>query len=464
MINFPTSLDTLSNPTSTDLLENANPALDHDVQHSDANDAIEALEAKVGINGSAVTTSHDYKLSAVTGSAKALTSGTSTQSVTGLTLISPTLTLTGDATGDMYYRNSGGVLTRLPAGTDGQIISYSGGVPTTIANPAAADASTTVKGVVEEATLAETLARTATGGTSARLFVNPSTLTTVQTYDYAASSVGTDAYAITVTPAPIAYVAGQVFKFKADVANTGACTLNVNSLGAISIKKPDGNDTSTGDIIADQIIEVIYNGTNFQLISTLPSYTSSLNVPSSSPENRPFLTRELIIPPTSILGATITGTVTGGNVRTFLNSGATVSCSAIYELTSSSKTVILDFYAVINQNSTTFIGGVGLFGLDRFSTTTPARIDIVNNATDGFRFTTCDGSATTSTVITGVTAGNMNKYTIVKNGTSSVLLYVNGELKATHTTNLPTTTTLTLSIAAITTSLTIIRPVISIEL
>ena len=55
---FPTSLDTLTNPTSTDTL-NSPP---HDTQHADANDAIEALQAKVGADSSAVVTSHDYKI------------------------------------------------------------------------------------------------------------------------------------------------------------------------------------------------------------------------------------------------------------------------------------------------------------------------------------------------------------------------------------------------------------------
>lgn len=54
--NFPTSLDTLTNPTSTDGLNNPS----HSSQHANANDAIEALEAKVGVNSSAVTTSLDY--------------------------------------------------------------------------------------------------------------------------------------------------------------------------------------------------------------------------------------------------------------------------------------------------------------------------------------------------------------------------------------------------------------------
>lgn len=269
MSNFPTSLDTFTNPTGTDLLENSNSALDHDLQHSNANDAIEALEAKVGINSSAVTTSHDYKLSAVTGTEKALTSGTSTQTVTGLTLTNAKITNGSDATGDMYYRNASGVLTRLPIGTSGQILNVDSGttLPTWVANPSGSDASTTVKGVVELATLAETLSKTSTGGTGAKLVVTPDNLNSTLVYDYAADSVGTDSYAITLTPAPTAYVTGQRFTFKAGTANTGACTLNVNSLGAKTIKKQYNLDLSTGDILANQIVEVVYDGTNMQLVS-----------------------------------------------------------------------------------------------------------------------------------------------------------------------------------------------------
>jgi hypothetical protein len=48
MANFPTSLDTLTNPTSGNTLDSPS----HSVQHSDANDILEALEAKVGIGTS----------------------------------------------------------------------------------------------------------------------------------------------------------------------------------------------------------------------------------------------------------------------------------------------------------------------------------------------------------------------------------------------------------------------------
>jgi microcystin-dependent protein len=56
--NFPASLDSLGNPSSGDTLN----APSHSTQHANANDAIEVLEAKVGVDNSAVTTSLDYKV------------------------------------------------------------------------------------------------------------------------------------------------------------------------------------------------------------------------------------------------------------------------------------------------------------------------------------------------------------------------------------------------------------------
>lgn len=57
--NFPSSLDTLTNPTPTTSMSGS---LSHAGQHSDVNDAVEALQAKVGADSSAVTSSHDYKI------------------------------------------------------------------------------------------------------------------------------------------------------------------------------------------------------------------------------------------------------------------------------------------------------------------------------------------------------------------------------------------------------------------
>jgi len=54
--NFPTSLDALTNPTSSDSLSSPS----HSAQHANVNDAVEALQVKVGIDSSADTSSHDY--------------------------------------------------------------------------------------------------------------------------------------------------------------------------------------------------------------------------------------------------------------------------------------------------------------------------------------------------------------------------------------------------------------------
>ena len=55
---FPTGLDSLTNPAGTNKLNSPS----HASQHTNSNDAIEAIEAKVGINSSAVATSIDYKI------------------------------------------------------------------------------------------------------------------------------------------------------------------------------------------------------------------------------------------------------------------------------------------------------------------------------------------------------------------------------------------------------------------
>ena len=60
-VNYPETLDTFTNPASNSSV--ANPS--HAQQHSDANDAIEALQQKVGVDNSTVTTSLDYRVAAL---------------------------------------------------------------------------------------------------------------------------------------------------------------------------------------------------------------------------------------------------------------------------------------------------------------------------------------------------------------------------------------------------------------
>jgi len=98
---------------------------------------------------------------------------------------------------------------------------------------------------------------------------------------YAADAGANDTYAITLSPAPTAYTAGMVVNFKANTANTGAATLNVNALGAKTIKKLNDQDLATGDIEASQIVSVIYDGTNFQMQSQIAADASTVTTSSS---------------------------------------------------------------------------------------------------------------------------------------------------------------------------------------
>ena len=60
MTNFPVSLDQFNNPTSS-TKTNA-PGFDHAEQHTHANDAIEALQSKIGIDQSLDEESIDFKI------------------------------------------------------------------------------------------------------------------------------------------------------------------------------------------------------------------------------------------------------------------------------------------------------------------------------------------------------------------------------------------------------------------
>ena len=60
---FPNGLDDFLNPSpTTQLPGSGNPRLKHSTQHQDINDSVEAVEAQVGVTGSTVATSMEYRL------------------------------------------------------------------------------------------------------------------------------------------------------------------------------------------------------------------------------------------------------------------------------------------------------------------------------------------------------------------------------------------------------------------
>lgn len=171
--NYPTAIDAFVNPTAS----SDEVLIPHATQHQNHNDSVTALETKVGVNGSAVTTTHDYKLNEVTGVDKAV-GKTATQTLTNKTLTTPILNTGTDAVGDVYVRNTGGTITKVAPTIAGDVLTSTGvgSIPSFQTPTSVVNASTTVKGVVEIATVAEINAGTAVGATGAVLAVSPDNL------------------------------------------------------------------------------------------------------------------------------------------------------------------------------------------------------------------------------------------------------------------------------------------------
>ena len=142
--------------------------------------------------------------------------------------------------------------TTNPMSAIGQLIyGGTGGTPTALAAHTAATKrflTTTGSGTAGQAPSWGVIAATDLGG-------------------IAGTAAGTDTYTLTLSPAIAAYGTGLTLTVIFTNANTGAATLNVNGLGAKSIKKGVSSDLAAADITAGSARILVYDGTNFQLIN-----------------------------------------------------------------------------------------------------------------------------------------------------------------------------------------------------
>jgi len=87
------------------------------------------------------------------------------------------------------------------------------------------------------------------------------------TFNYLTGVTGTNAILGSASMGMISYAVGQVFRFIAAASNTGASTLNINSIGAKPIVSTDGSALAAGSISLGSVVEVFYDGTSFQLMT-----------------------------------------------------------------------------------------------------------------------------------------------------------------------------------------------------
>ncbi len=84
-----------------------------------------------------------------------------------------------------------------------------------------------------------------------------------------ASTGSANAYVVTYSPAVTALVTGSPYCFITNFSVTGSATVNINTLGAKTIKKLGGTNLASGDLGNGVVVSGYYDGTNFQLTSEL---------------------------------------------------------------------------------------------------------------------------------------------------------------------------------------------------
>lgn len=89
--------------------------------------------------------------------------------------------------------------------------------------------------------------------------------------NYGAENGAANAYVLSVSAQVTSLVDGMAFAFRASNTNTGASTINVNSLGVLPIVRPDRSALQANDILAGEICEVVYDASasSFQLAHSL---------------------------------------------------------------------------------------------------------------------------------------------------------------------------------------------------
>jgi len=137
-------------------------------------------------------------------------------------------------------------------------------------------------------------------------------------FTFLTSPAGTNAITATASLGMSAYATGQRFFFVAAATNTGACTLNINAIGVKSVTKNGTTALVAGDIAINAVAQVVYDGTQFQLLNPASATVSSFSAGSTG-----------LTPSTATTGAvTLAGTLAvangGTGVTTSTGSGNNV--------------------------------------------------------------------------------------------------------------------------------------------
>jgi len=187
-----------------------------------------------------------------------------------------------DATGQLQCLDSSGnrnsTVRTASSGTSGQVVDYiaASGLPHTRQITMADMAAGSVQGTGTKLQAAGTIGGAA--GTALCIDANGNTTTsgcstggavdnnTVKNAAYCPDTGSTNTLVCTTaTTFPAAYAAGQAIWVKVANGNTGTTTININSLGAVSVTKNGMTGLASGDLAAGGMYLLMYDGTEFQV-------------------------------------------------------------------------------------------------------------------------------------------------------------------------------------------------------
>jgi hypothetical protein len=173
-------------------------------------------------------------------------------------------------------------------------------------------------------------------------------------------TAGTDTITASASPALTAYAAGNNFTFVAAGANTGATTININSVGAKTIQK-NGAALIAGDILNGTTHTIVYDGTNFQLQEG--AQANSLQNQSYTTFTTGGTSTAYTLTPTPAQAALTTGhrynitfNATAGATPTLAISGLTAKSLKYYDSTGT-KQAVTSTVLVANLNSDVIYDG-----------------------------------------------------------------------------------------------------------
>ena len=78
---------------------------------------------------------------------------------------------------------------------------------------------------------------------------------------------GTDTLTASGSPALTSYTAGLSFVFVVANTNSTAVTLNIDGLGAKNVTRDGSTALVAGDLVAGEVVQVVYDGTRFQVLN-----------------------------------------------------------------------------------------------------------------------------------------------------------------------------------------------------